>query len=248
MTASPSSKAVRMRSRRDRTLTPIFIRALTPIFLMWGVAQAQDCRVVDPELQKSYSGPCVDGLAEGEGSASGLAEYRGGFLAGYKHGKGVKTWPNGDRYEGEFAEDRKHGHGVYSWGRGPWAGERYEGQYVLDRRHGEGAYYWPSGDVYRGPWKDDQIAGYATPMMLARAKFMEEARAAVGVPGQKVCREMTVGIGGRDWVRGTVVGTSGEHVAVRVEDPGTQAHVIGNVAAERGATVWDSLTAWTPCY
>ena len=43
-------------------------------------------------------------------------------------------------------------------------------------------------------------------MMRARAKFAAEALAAVAKQGQKVCREMEVGIGGRDWVRGVVVG------------------------------------------
>jgi hypothetical protein len=226
-------------------------RALTPIFLLFAFswqAAAQECRVLDPELQGRYAGPCVDGLAEGEGSASGFAEYRGAFKAGRKHGKGVKSWPNGDRYEGEFVDDRKHGFGVYAWGRGPWAGERYEGSYVNDRRHGDGVYRWPSGDSYRGPWKDDAFAGPGTAMMIARAKFEQEARAAVAKPGQKVCREMPVGIGGGDWVRGTVVQVDAERVAVRIDDPGVHAHVIADVEARRGEIIWDAPTGWTPCF
>ncbi len=108
------------------------------VFLFCVALQAQACRVLDPELQLGYAGPCKDGLAEGAGSAVGSAEYRGGFKAGRKHGAGVKTWPNGDRYEGGFVEDRKEGHGLYSFGHGPWAGERYEGDYSNDRRHGYG--------------------------------------------------------------------------------------------------------------
>lgn len=204
--------------------------------------------MLDPELQVRYEGPCVDGFAEGEGSASGLAEYRGGFKAGRKHGKGVKTWPNGDRYEGDFVDDRKHGFGVYAWGRGPWAGERYEGSYASDRRHGEGVYRWPSGDRYRGPWKDDAFAGPATPMMAARAKFEEEARAAVAQPGQKVCREMPVGIGAGDWVRGTVVQAQAERIAVRIDEPGVHAHVIAGIEARRGELIWDAPMGWTPCF
>ena len=107
--------------------------------------------MLDPELQRAYSGPCANGVAEGEGIASGLAEYRGAFKAGRKHGKGVKTWPNGDRYEGEFAADHKAGYGSYGWGRGPWEGERYDGSFAADRREGYGIYWWPSGDVYAGP-------------------------------------------------------------------------------------------------
>src|SRR6185503_19991914 len=94
--------------------------ALFAVFIFSSAAQAQSCLVLDPELLRAYSGPCVNGFAEGEGSASGVAEYRGGFQGGRKHGKWVKTWPNGDRYEGEFAADHKEGYCVYQWGQGPW--------------------------------------------------------------------------------------------------------------------------------
>jgi hypothetical protein len=224
-------------------------RALFALLLaLPAFALAQQCRVVDPELRGSYAGPCANGLAEGIGRASGTAQYEGGFKAGLKHGKGVKTWPNGDRYEGEFAEDRKHGVGTYVWGRGPWTGERYEGAYANDRRHGFGVYRWPSGDVYAGPWDEDRFAGPPTPMMAARAKFEQEARAAAAWEGQKVCREMPVGIGGRDWVRGMVVATKADQVAVRIDEPGTQPHVIADVEARRGTVLWDLPTNWTPCF
>ncbi|HVL35252.1 MAG TPA: hypothetical protein VM489_06225 [Burkholderiales bacterium] len=220
-------------------------------FLLWLFllpAAAQACKVVDPELQGSYRGPCVNGLAEGEGEAVGTARYRGGFRAGLKHGRGVKEWPSGDRYEGEWADDRRHGAGVYTWGRGRWAGERYEGGYREDRRHGFGVYRWPSGDVYAGPWEDDRIAGPPTPMMLARAKFEAEARAAVAKEGQRVCRFMPVGIGGGEWVRGTVAGVSGEQVGVRIDEAGSHPHVAAGVELRAGEVFWDLPTEWTPCY
>lgn len=134
-----------------KTVAALFLIAALPVF-------AQDCKVLDPELQASYTGPCVNWLAEGEGSARGSAEYQGGFRAGRKHGQGVKSWPNGDRYEGAFVEDRKEGEGRYLWGRGPWAGESYAGPYLNDQRHGTGAYRWATGDVYRGPWVEDRTA------------------------------------------------------------------------------------------
>jgi hypothetical protein len=211
-------------------------------------AEAQACRVVDPELQGSYSGPCVNGLADGYGIASGAAEYRGEFKAGLKHGKGEKRWPSGDRYEGGFLEDRKHGLGTYTWGRGPWMGERYEGEYLHDLRDGYGVYRWATGDVYAGPWEKDLITGPATPMMAARAKFEEEARAAVAKIGQKVCRQVPVGIAARDWLRGSVAQVSGDRVGVRIEDPGHSLHVIGGAEARRGAVIWDVPQAWTPCF
>jgi hypothetical protein len=203
-------------------------------------AHAQ-CRVLDPELQGTYSGGCVNGLAEGEGTASGRAQYSGGFRQGKKHGKGVKTWANGDRYEGAFADDRREGFGTYTWGRGKWAGERYEGGYSNDQRHGYGTYRWPSGDVYTGPWQSDVATGPATGMMLARKKFEEEARAAVAKEGVKVCREMAVGIGGWEWVRGMVVAVKDDQVGVRIDEPGVHGHY------KQGETVWDDATAWIPC-
>lgn len=204
--------------------------------------------MLDPELQGIYAGPCVNGLAEGVGHAVGAAaEYRGEFQAGRKHGRGVKAWPNGDRYEGEFANDMKHGQGKYVWGRGPWQGESYEGAFVDDRRQGFGVYRWATGDVYRGPWEADIAVGPPTPMMQARAKFEEEARAAVAKEGTRVCRELPVGIGATDWVRGTVIGVSNEQVAVRIEDAGRHPHAIAGVETRRGEIIWDAPTAWTPC-
>jgi hypothetical protein len=224
------------------------LKALFVLLAFAGAAHAQSCRVLDPELQGWHAGPCVGGLAQGFGHAGGTAGYTGEFRAGKKHGKGVKTWPNGDRYEGEFVEDFKEGQGAYTWGRGPWEGHRYEGAYRRDRRHGFGRYRWTTGDVYAGPWEDDIATGPPTPMMQAHATFLKEARAAVAKEGQKVCRAMAVGIAERDWVRGTVVAISPDQVGVRIDDPGRHAHVISNAEARRGQVVWDAATEWTPCY
>ena len=213
-------------------------------FPSWAVA----CRVIDPELQGGYAGPCVHGLAEGEGYATGIATYRGGFKAGMKDGHGVKTWPNGDRYEGGFAADRKQGEGTYTWGRGPWEGERYHGEFEDDKRNGYGVYHYASGDVYKGQWKDDVPTGAPTPMMLAQRKFREESRKAVAKIGQKVCRAMQVGIGGHEWVRGTVVALSGDKVGVRIDDPGHFGETISGVEIRKGEVAWDAPYGWTPCW
>jgi hypothetical protein len=219
-----------------------------PAFLLIAsCALAQECRVLDPELQVSYAGPCVDGLASGTATAIGIAEYRGEFRAGRKHGKGVKTWANGDRYEGEFFEDRLEGFGVYVFGRGAWAGERYEGDYLVGRRHGYGVYRWTTGDVYSGPWQDDVATGFYTPMMAAQAKFRDEARAAVAKQGQKVCRELPVGIAGRDWVRGVVVAVQDDKVAVRIDELGSPSNALA-AFVKPGEAVWDVPQNWTPCF
>ena len=230
-------------------MTPSRVKTVLLALLIFASrAFGQECRVMDPELQGGYSGPCLDGLAEGVGYARGSAGYRGAFRAGRKHGQGVKTWPNGDQYEGEFVEDRKHGTGRYEFGRGPWRGESYQGGFVNDRRHGSGVYRWASGDVYSGPWENDVATGPPTGMMLARARFEEEARLAVAKEGQKLCREMPVGIGNYDWVRGRVVAVSGSKVQVQISDPGETLHLIAGVEARRGIVVSDAPQNWTPCW
>lgn len=222
------------------------IAALT--LLSGGVVAQSACRVLDPELAGSYQGGCRDGLADGYGEARGAADYRGDFRAGRKHGKGVKSWPWGDRYEGDFVEDRKEGIGTYTWSaRGPSAGERYSGGYLADRRHGFGTYAWPSGDVYAGPWANDEVVGVPTAGMLARARMEKEAEVVVSRPGTKVCRQLTVGISERDWVRGVVVGADADGVAVRIDDPGRFQHTLYGVELVRGTVVRDALRVWMPC-
>jgi len=225
-------------------LACIAAAALFPL----GASAQSACRVLDPELAGIYRGGCEGDLAEGYGEAKGTAEYRGEFHAGRKHGKGVKTWPSGDRYEGEFAEDHKEGIGKYTWSaRGLAAGERYSGAYVEDRRHGHGVYEWPSGDRYTGLWANDAITGMPTPMMIARARAKTEALAAVGKPGAKVCRALLVGIAVRDWIRGEVTAVDAERVAVRIDDPGRQPHVIDDRPLAKGMTIWSAGAEWTPC-
>ena len=133
---------------------------------------------------------------------------------------------------------------VFSW-TGCYAG--IEGGYVAGQRHGYGVYRWTTGDVYRGPWREDIATGPPTPMMLAQARWREEARAAVAREGQKVCRELPVGIGGRDWVRGVVVAVSDGKVAVRIDDLGSGANALAAVV-KPGQALLDQPEAWTPCY
>jgi hypothetical protein len=220
------------------------------VFAIPALAQGKTaCKVLDPELQQSYSGPCVEGAAEGYGEAQGIASYKGEFKAGRKHGAGVKIWPaTGDRYEGGFAGDRKEGLGTYVWGeRSPWRGEKYTGSYRGDRREGFSVYEWPNGDSYSGHWKSDAITSAPTPAMYERARAYAELTAAVGRPGAQVCREMTVGIGTKDWIRGFVTNLQEGVISVRVDDAGQFQHMIGNRTVKKGDEVQEPLHLWTLC-
>ncbi|TMH87073.1 MAG: hypothetical protein E6H45_03955 [Betaproteobacteria bacterium] len=214
-------------------------------------AQAQPrCLVLDPELQDSYAGGCKDGKAEGQGTARGRAAYVGEFHEGRKHGRGVKTWPWGDRYEGEFVDDSKHGTGIYAWGaRSAFAGDRYEGGFANDKRSGYGVYVWASGDSYAGPWKDDAVAGRATPMMIARFRATNESLAAMAKPGVRLCHESTVGSGAGEWTEGETlaVDPNARRVEVRVTKLGAKPLFVAGTQVAAGAVVWDDPLNWIPC-
>lgn len=126
-------------------------------------------------------------------------------------------------------------------------GRALRGDFKADKRDGHGTYYWASGDVYSGPWKDDQVARPATSMTRAYAKFQDEAKRAVERIGQTVCRRMPVGIALHEWLRGEVVAIGPQGVAIRIDDPGHYCEAIGGAALKKGNTVWGAPQAWLPC-
>ena len=226
------------------TIAPL----LVCVFAAAAQTGANGCKVLDPELQGTYVGGCVSGLAEGHGEARGLATYRGEFRAGRKHGTGVKTWPSGDRYEGGFVDDRKSGTGTYLWGSGSASpGERYSGEWRDDRREGHGVYEWPNGDRYAGPFDNDRAVGAPSTGMVARGRAYAERAAVVAREGAKVCREMELGIATREIIRGTVTAVAGERISVRIDDPGTLEHAIGDRPVRKDAVVNDLVKSWLPC-
>ena len=211
-------------------------------------ARAQSCRVLDPELQESYEGRCVDGYAEGSGTAKGLAHYTGNFSRGLKHGYGIKIWPSGDRYEGEFRNDRKHGIGLYTWGgNGPAAGQLYKGSFLEDMRHGLGAYSWPTGEQYEGEWAKGEPLGPITHIPPSKSRAIQEALAAMAVPGTKLCREVTIGIAERELVVGSVVQSTPVGVQVRFDQPSRLIESLDGSPVRPGGLVWSPVLSWIPC-
>lgn len=222
------------------------------ILLLAGIASAQEsarCIVLDPELQGTYVGGCVNGYAEGFGEARGTATYEGQFRRGRKHGRGVKSWPRtGDRYEGDFVDDRKEGTGMYVWGRrSATPGARYTGGYLADRRHGYGVYEWPNGERYAGAWENDAVAGLPNGAIVSRARTLAERAAAVAVPGANVCRSVVVGIASEDVLRGTVLAREGDNIRVRIDDGGKLGEWLPEGPVRKGDVLVEPLTQWLPC-
>lgn len=104
--------------------------------------------------------------------------YEGEFSGGSTYGgKGVLTFPNGDRYEGELESNLFHGFGVYLYSEGTkeeatWKngkkegkakvfysnGDRFEGYYVNDLREGTGVYTYANGNEFVGIYENDELS------------------------------------------------------------------------------------------
>lgn len=218
------------------------------------VPENHACRILDPDLAMGiFRGSCKDGLADGYGEvdASGKSggSYRGNFLAGKKHGKGIKIMPNGDRYEGDFRDDYRDGHGVYVWGeKTKWAGDRYEGGYRLDKRQGWGVYSWSGGDRYEGEWDNDMRKGPSVMEQRRAQAATAVEKAARGLkPGTIVCADQRWGGDQFQMIRGTVENLSDGRIRVRVTDiEGGRADYKG-LELSVGSHLEDTVDHWLAC-
>lgn len=173
-------------------------------------ATATACRVLAPELATGhYEGPCLDGLAHGQGVVHWTGHdaqpaYIGGFQRGQRWGHGQMHYPNGDHYAGQWRDDERSGLGEYRFGpQSPWAGDRYNGHWRANRFHGQGRYTWAMGDAYDGPWQAGQQMGPATAAQARRQAYMAALLPQLPAAGYRVCALRTAS--GRSpqqaWVR-----------------------------------------------
>ncbi|PLX02683.1 MAG: hypothetical protein C0595_09815 [Marinilabiliales bacterium] len=98
-----------------------------------------DCKVIVPELQGTYTGKCKKGLAHGQGKAVGKDTYEGSFKKGYPHGNGTYTWSTGETYVGRWKMGERDGEGSYhfqvngidSIKDGIWENDKYKGPKIV---------------------------------------------------------------------------------------------------------------------
>ena len=137
------------------------------------LAMAQDpqtgCRVWKPSLMPNdavtWSGACVNGLADGPGTAQWTADgkntltYEGTFRYGLIEGEGKMIAVGGDRYEGHYRDGKRDGHGVYSSN----TGERYDGEFKDNKRHGRGTLTSADGGHLEGIFLDGKLPAELAP-------------------------------------------------------------------------------------
>src|SRR6185312_12935557 len=100
----------------------------------WIIDPTTKCKIANafPSAAESitWSGPCKDGYAEGEGVAQWLKAKK----------------PTQKKYEGERRDGYPNGTGTYIWA----DGKRYAGQWVNGKQTGDGDFKFPNGDHYVG--------------------------------------------------------------------------------------------------
>ena len=116
-------------------------QALILILLMiTNFAYAQDnsktCKVFTVNLSGSYKGDCKNGVAEGQGEATGLQRYNGSFKDGKPNGAGVYYYDESTYHAGFFLDGQKEGKGETHYIRNGKQDSILKG-------------YW-SGNVFRG--------------------------------------------------------------------------------------------------
>ncbi len=169
-----------------RHLTPVLLMLIAPVAgasvghraiplpqvrtapppVRWSVDMRTGCSVRNPfgraEVQVRWSGECD---TRGHAAGRGVIEWRYGgktsrFIGevrdGAPNGRGIQTWPGGDRYEGEFRAGRRHGSGTYVWSNG----DRYQGEWRDGRQHGLGVFRWQGGNRYTGYFRLGQPDGF----------------------------------------------------------------------------------------
>ena len=84
------------------------------IFSVLHLFSQENCKVLKPEIDGTYTGKCKNGLANGKGIAVGTDRYEGQFAKGLPNGYGTYTWAGGNVYTGDWINGMRHGIGKYT--------------------------------------------------------------------------------------------------------------------------------------
>lgn len=124
----------------------------------WVMDTKTNCKIWDDDAEGdesvSWTGPCVNGLAEGNGRLRGMIAgkliwtFTGEYKAGKMEGRGGTIFANGVRFEGTFKDNRRTGRGVLTMP----SGAKYEGEFAMDKPQGQGVYTAADGQVFSGAW------------------------------------------------------------------------------------------------
>ena len=149
------------------------------------LVEAERCEVQFEGGLFDWSGPCIEGLATGEGTASGPNwSYQGEAKNGKADGTGTLTLDGGGWYEGQFRDGARTGHGVSMDSQG----DRHEGQFRDGKPHGWGTGTSPGGGTFTGEWRDGVPHGEGTETAGGQRREVEYRDGELVEGGPETCK------------------------------------------------------------
>lgn len=140
----------------------------------WISDASTGCKVFNPRPIAnetiSWSGDCVNGLAQGVGVLHWYVDGKPGgtnvgkLKDGKLEGRGVYKGADGDSYEGEYRDGKRNGQGVHTWA----DGGRYEGEFKNANFEGRGVIKGANGNSYEGEFKDGKPNGIGVAVINGR--------------------------------------------------------------------------------
>jgi hypothetical protein len=106
----------------------------------------------------TWSGECKNGLATGEGTLTWFQQgvqvetYSGPMVNGYAEGRGRMVRGSGT-YFGEWKKSMQHGKGRFEDADGSW----YQGEWEDGQPHGRGQMLTPEGELLKGYWNKGEF-------------------------------------------------------------------------------------------
>ncbi len=167
-------------------------QAASPGHPGWIADSRTGCRVWDGAPIESetvtWTGPCVDGLADGEGAlvrrsnGTVVSMSRSTKRRGHTAGSIVTILQDGTSYAGEVQDDVPSGQGVVILA----DGTRYEGAISAGKPDGEGTLTRADGEVRRGVWHTGCLreGGAETAFLARQADCARAAEAGQPAPAQ----------------------------------------------------------------
>ncbi|MFO1247123.1 MAG: hypothetical protein U1E93_02625 [Alphaproteobacteria bacterium] len=193
----------------------------------------------------SWTGACVDGYAEGLGTATFTHDGQTqSFTANFKRGvipdgHVITRWGAGWSYDGDTVGGRFQGPGILTTD----AADRFEGQWQDGKMNGFGLLRRANGERYAGDWKDDKPNGlgelfHADGSKLAgtfaEGKLVQAIADAKPVAAKLVADPSKVPFGG---VAGkTLTGVDGSSIALNLIEGGMELQVVPAEGTARKTT------------
>lgn len=150
-------------------LTCAFSQASADIDTHWLIDSNSSCSLFDANAKAgdsvTWSGVCVNGLADGKGTAiftndgKQFETFTGTFAKGIAQDGPVSvSWGGGWHYDGDEVGGQFSGAGVLMND----AKDRFEGVWIAGKMNGHGTLVRANGERYDGEWRDDLPNGQGT--------------------------------------------------------------------------------------